>query len=574
MNILLISGGSGNDALVKGLKKLYPESNVKVLVNAYDAGKSTGICRKITNTLGVSDIRKNHSRMYKAITPIHELNQCLIEFYESRYNFTKGHELEEVIEKLNAWSLDQLIPFAKNFFKRPQVVDYNFTDFNVSNIIYSEMYAEFGYETTNKFFTNLLQIDDFVILNSFDNVYIQAVTQDGSMIKDEGDIVEYKNAINPIISLKYVSSDNNTLSGLNPAAIEAISNADLIVISTGTFWSSIYPTLDYEDLYKFINTSSASKIWAMNNTEDKDSYGVGSNDFINILSNKGLDLTQFTILENLDAVESLKQDNDHVKIVKASMGCINGKHNGEKYATEIFKIYYGLTNVDRFKKIIFDFDDTLWSRDPQFQSSSVENINLLNKIAENCCIVSGNSYESIRKKLSTVYGTDLTEFNVDIWADANACLFRNNKKIKVIPELTFHHSPDKLIQHLHEIYGLNCVPNDNEIITCLKIKPLSQLDQCLLANYLNDYLLTAAGLVDCCASPTGTTTVDIVSKKNNKSCVLPYISDSYQDILYIGDEIDSGNDQQIAQLCGQSIHTKNIKETTLVIRLIINGLKK
>lgn len=34
MNILVISGGSGNDTLIKGLKKFYPESNVKVLVNA------------------------------------------------------------------------------------------------------------------------------------------------------------------------------------------------------------------------------------------------------------------------------------------------------------------------------------------------------------------------------------------------------------------------------------------------------------------------------------------------------------------------------------------------------------
>ena len=152
MNILLISGGSGNDALVKGLKKIYPESNVRVLVNAYDAGKSTGVCRKVTNTLGVSDIRKNHSRMYKAMTA--EPNKCFLELYDSRYDFTKGHEAEEVIEKLKLWGLEDLTIFATRFFSRPESLRYDYKDFCVSNIIYSEMYAEIGYEKTNEYFTS------------------------------------------------------------------------------------------------------------------------------------------------------------------------------------------------------------------------------------------------------------------------------------------------------------------------------------------------------------------------------------------------------------------------------------
>ena len=150
MNILVISGGSGNDALIKGLKSFYPESNVNVLVNAYDAGKSTGVCREVTGTLGVSDIRKNHIRMYKAITE--HVNQCFVEFYDSRYDFTKGNESEEVVAKLRAWGLSSLEEFAVKFFKRPEAANYDYKDFCVSNIVYAEMYAESGYEATNKFF--------------------------------------------------------------------------------------------------------------------------------------------------------------------------------------------------------------------------------------------------------------------------------------------------------------------------------------------------------------------------------------------------------------------------------------
>ena len=63
LSITVISGGSDDNSLIKGLKSLYPHSNVKVVINAYDSGKSTGVCRRLTNTLGVSDIRKNPYRL-------------------------------------------------------------------------------------------------------------------------------------------------------------------------------------------------------------------------------------------------------------------------------------------------------------------------------------------------------------------------------------------------------------------------------------------------------------------------------------------------------------------------------
>lgn len=563
MNILLISGGSGNDALVKGLKKIYPESNVRVLVNAYDAGKSTGVCRKVTNTLGVSDIRKNHSRMYKAMTA--EPNKCFLEFYDSRYDFTKGHEAEEVIEKLKLWGLDDLTIFATRFFSRPESLTYDYKDFCVSNIIYSEMYAEIGYEKTNEYFTSLLGLEDFVILNSFDNVYIQAVTENGDVIEDEGDIVEYKNSDNKITSLKYEREAESL--GLNPKAIESVNNADLLVISTGTFWSSIYPTLDYLDFYKYINDSRAKKIWAINNIEDKDSYGVGSNDFIKIVTDRGLDLSNFTILENNDAVESLRQENEDFNIIRFNMENNAGKHNGEKYATAILKIFYGLEDVNKFEHILFDFDDTIWARDKKLESTSIENTRLVNDI-KNAVIVSGNSFESIRKKLSQVYGSELEGFNLDVWADANACLFRNGNRVDVIRELMITNDPTPLIQHLSSTYGITCTPNDERIVTCLKIKPLSPLDQCLVSNYLNDYLLAAAGLKGCVAAPTGKTTVDIVSIDNNKVYVLCRITDNFKSVLYIGDEVDAGNDQRISQLCGHAIHTHDVKEASVVLKLL------
>ena len=242
-----------------------------------------------------------------------------------------------------------------------------------------------------------------------------------------------------IMDIIYTNSCQNSsgpsLYGLNPVAIDAVLNADLIIISTGTFWSSIYPTLDYMDFYKYINASNAKKIWAINNEEDGDSFGVTSNQFIEFLNNLRIDLSQFSILENSDAKSSLVEPNNDYNIVVYPMGNVKGKHIGEKYVKAILKIFYDLKPLSYYDKIIFDFDDTLWSRNPDLLEISIDNIKRLNTFTDKVLIVSGNSYISIRNKLSRIYGSGLDSFDICIWADANSTLFKNNNPITYAKDL-------------------------------------------------------------------------------------------------------------------------------------------
>jgi 2-phospho-L-lactate transferase/gluconeogenesis factor (CofD/UPF0052 family) len=328
MNIVILSGGSGNDALMKGLIDHGYADSIKVITNAWDNGKSTGTCRLITSTLGVSDIRKNHFRMYKYSKT--NKDEGLVHFYSDRFDLGEN-PCEFCVEKLEQWGLSFLTSYAENFFDRPlsKVIN-NYKDFSIANIVYAEMYAEKGYEETNKYFCNLLGINDFVILNSFDNVFINAITEKEQYIKGEEKIVEYKKAADPISRITY-SKNLFMNQSLNYAAINAIKNADVIIISTGTFWSSIYPTFDYLSFYIYVNASKAKKIWVMNTEEDKDAYGVSSNDFIRHFEKLGLDLTDFTIIENLDGKETLHEDNDNYNIVKCHIGNNNGKNDPELY---------------------------------------------------------------------------------------------------------------------------------------------------------------------------------------------------------------------------------------------------
>lgn len=561
MKITIISGGSGNDKIVKGLAKLYKDCDIKVIINAYDSGKSTGICRQVTDTLGVSDNRKNHSRMYEATSDT--INQSILEFYNGRYDL---NGVEDVLNLLNKWDLTQFNIFAERFFARPEAKKFEYKDFSISNIIYSEMYSEFGYEKTNEYFTDFLGIDDFVMLNSFDNVYLKAYTENGHAIEDEGDIVEWSNAEDKIFRCDYVGPHTE----LNPKAISRILDSDLILISTGTFWSSIYPTLDYLNLYKYINESKAKKIWAINNTEDKDAYGVSSNDFIEHFKKLGLNLDDFIILENSDSVESLHLPNSEFKVISRPMGNNKGQHDPIKFVREIFKAYYQIE--EDYDSIIFDFDDTIWARDYKTNSTnrkiSIENVKMVNSIND-ALIVSGNVYSGIAKKLFEVFGTNLNDCNLNIWADVNSRYYFKNEVKSTIKDFIISKENVGYITDLLTTLNIPYTVDNKEEVINIKIVALSELERTLLSTYLNEHIFSNEKLNNCIAKKTGRTTVDIMTKTNSKKAVFDYLNLKNKKTLYIGDEIDSGNDRDIAYSCTHFVNVVDVNETNFILRLLI-----
>src|SRR3984957_9942960 len=63
INLVLFSGGSGTRSITEALLK-YPQISLKILINAYDDGHSTGRLRRfIPGMLGPSDVRKNINRL-------------------------------------------------------------------------------------------------------------------------------------------------------------------------------------------------------------------------------------------------------------------------------------------------------------------------------------------------------------------------------------------------------------------------------------------------------------------------------------------------------------------------------
>ena len=565
MKTVILSGGSGNDSLIRGLKYYYPSMNCKVIVNAYDNGKSTGVCRAVTNTLGVSDIRKNHIRMYKAMHG--NCNKNIIEFYDNRYDFTPGNEVAEITEKLNTWGMPQFVPLVERFFATPEAKNYRYTDFNISNIVYAEMYAQSGYEYTNDYFCNkILDIDSFVLLNSFSNVYLKAITNSGYVIKDEGEIVEWCNRDDKIESCLYGTVLNTEL---NPRAVASIESADLIIISTGTFWSSIYPTLEFGDLYKLINKNThAKKVWALNCEEDKDSYGVSADEFIFHLRKLGLSLDDFTILVNTDACDILRTVKDKdVSCHYSQMGNQNGKHDPNKYAKSVLECYYGFDNFTP-EQIVCDFDDTLWPRNTSLNNIGIDNIKLLNKTNMGV-IISGNSFSSIKTKLASIYGSDLSDFNIPVWADASSTEYIQGVKTHTIPDCFISKDTlEKVESHINKLFGMTAVSHPDTDLPYIKYKPLGNLERMLFTYLFNNYIRYNINTPELLANITGKSTVDITTSGDNKVKVYKECEFEGMNILYIGDEVDKGNDCNVSKLATKSIHTSGVEETNCILKVL------
>lgn len=226
----------------------------------------------------------------------------------------------------------------------------------------------------------------------------------------------------------------------------------------------------------------------------------------------------------------------------------------------------------KFDKILLDFDDTLWSRD--FESNkdllnqSIKNIKFLNDhFKDSACIISGNSYESIRKKLMLSYD-DLSHFDIDLWADANSTLYKYDEKKDFIKAISIDKYADKIKGYLKDNYNIEATVPGYIDISHVKIKPLQELERSLLVDLLNNFILKKIKATACVAVKAGKTTVDILHKDNDKTAIFKYLNLQDKRTLYIGDEVDSGNDRNIANMCTDKIKVSSIYETFTILNML------
>lgn len=261
--VVVLGGGTGQSTLLKGLK-LFP-IDISAVVSVCDDGQSTGRLREEFNTFAVGDIRK-------VIASLSETEPLFEELLNYRFKTTSD---------LNGHTVGNLLLTA------------------LSNITGN---MQEGIETIGK----VLKIKGKVLPFTLESPTLIGKMHDGTIIRGEHNITKSEQQIEQVYYENEVK--------VNPNVLKAIREADLIILSMGSLYTSIIPDLLSKDLLNTIDSSKAKIMYVCNmmtQPGETDDYKVS--DHIKIL-NKYLGKKK-------------------IEVVIANNGEIP-KHILEKYATE------------------------------------------------------------------------------------------------------------------------------------------------------------------------------------------------------------------------------------------------
>lgn len=624
MKVLIFSGGTGSIALQGGFFNTYPDLiDVKVLTNCYDNGKSTGAVRQVFNgkILGPSDLRKNQTTQYKLRNPGRAGSE-MIKFLDIRFDLeaskTQDYCLSEIakLEKPhNKSDIETMKNAVNHFFDQPKSRQIPYNDFSLSNIVYAGLAGlnNNSMITAGKIMAGILGLPtDSVILNDDKSLFLRAETESGKHILDEGDIVDWNNPSDPIKRVYFVDAHGHADSPtLSQQCIDAINEADIIVFSSGTQWSSLIPTyLSSGPKFRtIIENSKAKKFLVINNEPDKDMTGCDVVDMLDVIFDF-LPLSKITKLFNTNAhpLMRIEQMPDKKDCYEYPLSAVGSRTHSHLVVDRIMELYY-----DRFiknEKIVFDYDDTLVGRNHEFQRESDFNMGAINFIKcydKQTFIFTGNYIKAItfdfvervennqlfayhNYKLRTDFMSPttyeaekkFTDLPYVIYADGGVNLYHvvhelisEKYSAKLFPRVKFIECVDKAglfanseVNEIVDIIGkagLNVSKVQNRNDATIAIKPVDDEYRVPICNLL--MLLTSRKYN---IRPTGRTTIDISQHINTKDLSFNHLKQTLkrgERITYVGDEShEGGNDNiMLKNDMVDYLHVNNPRDTAIFL---------
>lgn len=593
MKVVLFSGGTGSRAIQKGLHQIYKDRlDLKIIVNAYDNGLSTGAVRKMVDgkILGPSDLRKNQFLQMELIQkPL--VDESVIEFLETRFDAPSAKVALEFVQR----GLEKILDFRVNqdstvqdaildFFKSDVAELIDYTDFSVSNILYGALAKQFGNSLQSAGEWMAEQIlgipKDRVFLVSDQSLFLMANTESGKSITDEGDLVQWSQPGDKIIGIYLTDPEGNRVTPeVNEQTLEAIEEADMIIFSSGTQWSSLIPTYLHSGFNEAITESRAKKYLIMNNIEDKDMSGVSGDEMLDIIE-KYLDLSDINIVVNEKALDkslsTISRKHLRGNFLHVENDTLLKTHSPLKLVKFIFRDYFkDLLNP---RKIIIDFDDTIHGRNNSFREESSDNIKLLlsKELRDKTRIVSGNSIKHFNLML-----TDKTHNPLIFFCEGgNTMCSYVNKEEKIINiekfiSNRFIWTREEFVNLTQILKTLNIpifkLDNRNNIV--FTIKPLSSFERERVLDSLkqilgNEFIVRIAGK----------TSIDIYKAGYSKAVIFDEIGYPDRGSYYvaIGDEFfEGGNDSCFKGIEGiRSYPVSNPRDTNIYLTTLANEYTK
>ena len=211
--IVVFGGGNGLSYLLRGLKQ-FP-MDITAIVSVCDDGKSTGILREEFNVPAVGDIRR-------VLVSLSETEPLVEELFNYRFNTTSD---------LNGHTVGNLLLTAM------REITGNLSD---------------GIESLSR----VLNLKGKVVPLTEDNVILMGEMEDGNIVEGEHNITIDKRKINRVF---YKEEPKAT-----KEALKAIKDADLIIFSMGSLFTSIIPNLICNEIIDAIDKSKAKLMYICN----------------------------------------------------------------------------------------------------------------------------------------------------------------------------------------------------------------------------------------------------------------------------------------------------------------------
>ncbi|MGN1343221.1 MAG: uridine diphosphate-N-acetylglucosamine-binding protein YvcK [Traorella sp.] len=258
--VVVIGGGTGQSVILKGLKQV-DDIQISAIVTVADDGGSTGRLRRQFHIPAMGDIRN----VMCALASEETLFSHLMEYrFNGENSDVGGHNLGNLI-------LTALTETEGSFMAAISVI------------------------------SKILNVKGVILPASTQVITLYAKMIDGTVVRGESNIPNFDNRIQEIFYDEKVEA--------NPEAIEAILNADILLIGIGSLYTSVIPVLIIEGISEAIKASKAQRYYicnAMSQPGETDYFSV--EDHVEALerhSFKGI--AQKVIVAKNDACQELLQ---------------------------------------------------------------------------------------------------------------------------------------------------------------------------------------------------------------------------------------------------------------------------
>lgn len=312
-NIVVIGGGAGLNTVLKGLK--HYTSNITAIVTVSDYGRAATNSRKQLNLLPLEDIRESLIAL-------------------------SGNEV--VMEGV-----------LNTKFREGKLKDLSFGDIYLSAM--NQLYGEFSESIKNT--NQVLNMVGTVLPVTLDEIKICAELEDGTIIEEKDKIPEIVYNKVSRISRIYITPSNCKPA---PGVIEAINQADAIIVGPGSLYTNVIPNLLIKGVAKAIKESEAIKVYVSNIMTEPgqtDNYGI-SDHLQAIIEHAGKGVVDYCIYDTGEIIpEFIKRYNSQgsdlveqditkakekgVHLVQRNLSYIDGeyiRHNPDAIAAAIIEL--------------------------------------------------------------------------------------------------------------------------------------------------------------------------------------------------------------------------------------------